>query len=452
MAKLLRKIQKIFGENAPETDIGIIGSLAAANPDTSKDVEEIQSLGNYLNGWDDVSLGAYWPPLEDRNGLDYVITYQLAYLMQQGVPEWNSLTTYYTNSIVAVNGVLYLSKTDDNLNNPVTDNDFWTRKDGLEEKLNAYRRFTKYTSAISSANWSGFTIATFGSTVTYQAISFTGAPSSAMFSVDGKTWAPTSLSATSEIPNAITYGNDTAVIVFSEGSIQYSTNGLSWTEVLAPFNLNLSGVVYGNGRFVAVASTFGVIPETDTERIITSVDGVSWSKVSQGASDSETLNDVKFANGVFVALKENGSSNTAIYSTDGLTWQDATTSIDAISLFSVNKKFYAVSESSDTDTVWISEDGDNWTQEVLAITPPAGATLLSSIAYVNDIYAFVWSNKYVALTSDFSDWRTVIIDNAIVANTGSVFASANDEFILLDADGVGEAVYKSDFAGDSARW
>ena len=48
--------------------------------------------------------------------------YQLAYLMQEGVPEWNADTTYYIGSIVNDGlGNCYRSLTDSNLNNALTD-------------------------------------------------------------------------------------------------------------------------------------------------------------------------------------------------------------------------------------------------------------------------------------------------------------------------------------------
>ena len=125
MAKLQRKSAKVFAENASAGIGGIaqFGSLAAGNPNFSKDVDVIQALQAYKNGWTSAVTGNKSPALEDRNALDYLLSYQQAYLMQRGVPEWLDTETYYVGSFVSLdNGRMYVSKVDNNTNhNPSTD-------------------------------------------------------------------------------------------------------------------------------------------------------------------------------------------------------------------------------------------------------------------------------------------------------------------------------------------
>src|SRR5690349_18727999 len=100
MAGLARKFLKIFGVDNPSR-IGVFGSLAEGSPTTSVNPETIQSLDAYSDGW-----GAAVDPLggtpaeQDFNGLDYLLTYQLAYLFEKGIGEWNSQTTYFIGSFV----------------------------------------------------------------------------------------------------------------------------------------------------------------------------------------------------------------------------------------------------------------------------------------------------------------------------------------------------------------
>lgn len=117
MAKILRKNQKIFGKNALSTQIGVFGSLAAGSPTTTTDPETIQSLSNYLGGWFNGVVGSNSPAIEDMNALHYLYAYQLAYLFQAGVPEYDANTTYYIGSVVNYNNVQYQSLTDNNLGN-----------------------------------------------------------------------------------------------------------------------------------------------------------------------------------------------------------------------------------------------------------------------------------------------------------------------------------------------
>lgn len=129
MAKIDRKTQKVFASSAPSTEIGKFGSLAAGSPTTSTDPDVIQALSNYLGGWFDAVVGSNSPAIEDMNGLCYLFAYQLAYIFQAGIAEWDSGTTYYIGSLANSAGKIYVSLVDDNLNNAVTDTTKWRSSD-----------------------------------------------------------------------------------------------------------------------------------------------------------------------------------------------------------------------------------------------------------------------------------------------------------------------------------
>ncbi|PNA42272.1 hypothetical protein, partial [Pseudomonas sp. MPR-AND1A] len=86
MAKLSRVTQKIFGSSAGANQIGKFGSYAAGSPVISSDPTVIQSLSNWLTGWFGAVVGGNSPAIEDMNAVCFVYAYQLAYLMQQGIP------------------------------------------------------------------------------------------------------------------------------------------------------------------------------------------------------------------------------------------------------------------------------------------------------------------------------------------------------------------------------
>lgn len=114
--KLSRYTQLIFGSGAGNAQIAEFGSLAAAAPQTYSGTTItpaiVQTLSNYLQGWFGAVLGANSPTIEDQNAICYLYAYQLAYLMQQGVAEWDTATNYWIGSI-AQDGVgnLYVSLT-----------------------------------------------------------------------------------------------------------------------------------------------------------------------------------------------------------------------------------------------------------------------------------------------------------------------------------------------------
>ena len=128
MAKLTRTTQLVFGSSPGIDQIGVFGSFAAGSPTFTNSPATIQSLANYLEGWFSAVDGENSPCIEDMNGLCFLYAYQLAYIMQAGIPEWDAGTTYYLGSLVndpAGTGTIYISQANANLNNALTNTSFW---------------------------------------------------------------------------------------------------------------------------------------------------------------------------------------------------------------------------------------------------------------------------------------------------------------------------------------
>lgn len=129
MAAIPRKTQQVFaGALTAPGNIAKYGSLAASAPAYSSDLAQIQTaawLQGLLAALINAPGGLASPALEDFNGIFYVITTQLAYILQTGIGEWDAGTDYQTNSFCKVGSVVYVSKVDNNSNNLVTDTNFW---------------------------------------------------------------------------------------------------------------------------------------------------------------------------------------------------------------------------------------------------------------------------------------------------------------------------------------
>lgn len=130
MPRLTRKNIKVFAGSA--TNNGVFGSLQANNPTTTSDVEQLQSLSAWEQGWNSATeTSEELPPLEEIQGVEYVTTYQQAYLMQEGVPEWSSSVTYYVGSVVkevtSAGFKIYNSLTDNNTGNLLSDTFNWKK-------------------------------------------------------------------------------------------------------------------------------------------------------------------------------------------------------------------------------------------------------------------------------------------------------------------------------------
>lgn len=126
MTKIKRVTQKIFGVNAPSDDIAVMGSFKTGTPVYTDDVEKLQNTA-YESGYGATLIANEAPFMEEQNSVPYILSKQLAYMFQEGIPEYDEDTTYYTNSICKVENKLYFSTVDDNKgNNPTGDTTNWT--------------------------------------------------------------------------------------------------------------------------------------------------------------------------------------------------------------------------------------------------------------------------------------------------------------------------------------
>ena len=122
MSALSRYTQKLFGTTAGANQLGKYGSWLASPPGnlysgSTINPSIVQALSNFQEGLYASTGGAYSPLIQDQNSLFYLAFYQLSYLLQSGIPEWDSETTYFTNNFVRVGAVVYVSLIDNNTNN-----------------------------------------------------------------------------------------------------------------------------------------------------------------------------------------------------------------------------------------------------------------------------------------------------------------------------------------------
>lgn len=121
-----RKYQKVFAKNAQSTDLGVVGSKMAGNPQYSTDIETLQSLTNWETGLRAQASNSNAPYLQDQNSIFYVITSQLAYLFQAGIAEWESQTEYFADiSYVSYGGKIYVAKQNSTNKQPDTELSYW---------------------------------------------------------------------------------------------------------------------------------------------------------------------------------------------------------------------------------------------------------------------------------------------------------------------------------------
>lgn len=168
MANLPVKPQLIFGGSlAASPNIAQPGSTVGGTPAYSLDLAVLQALPAWLLGYasqlENAPGGLASPVLEELNGILYVITTQLAFIKQKGLCDWDPTVTYYSGFWARdpSTGAAFLSKTDNNTNNALTDGTNWktlasTLLGGTDTQLKAWVTFDGRSGAIDeSFNISG---------------------------------------------------------------------------------------------------------------------------------------------------------------------------------------------------------------------------------------------------------------------------------------------------------
>jgi hypothetical protein len=294
--------------------------------------------------------------------------------------------------------------------------------------------------------------------------SFSQFPISA--SVSNEVWT-TRTSASDNDWRSVTYGNGLYVAVASSGTgnrVMTSPDGINWTSRNSAADLFWLSVTYGNGLFVAVART---ISATGTNnRVMTSSDGINWT-TRTSAADNDWVS-VTYGNGLFVAVAANGGDSDATKATkrvmtspDAITWTLQTPANTTALWFSVvygAGTFVAVAFGGTGNRVMTSSDGITWT----------GRSAVADLLWINVIYA---NNKFLAVSnSDAPDncfmtspdgvtWTRSDISfdikmTSVAYGAGKFYAissavSGKSTLVISSADGI---TWESQTAGAVNNW
>jgi hypothetical protein len=213
-------------------------------------------------------------------------------------------------------------------------------------------------------------------------------------STDGLTWSRRT-SGTSASLNSIIFANDRFVTVGESGTILTSDDGIVWIRHDVGTTEFLFDVNYGQGTFIAVGAT---------RLVLTSLDGLTWNVRNDGERD---WYGIVYGNGKFVAV---GGITVCIYanckdhsvlsvSPDAQTWTAAGLDVGQY-LSDVafgNGIFVAVGAGG---TIMTSADGENWTPQVSGST-----AFLYNVAFGEGTFVVVGSPGGIILSStDGAQW------------------------------------------------
>lgn len=157
------------------------------------------------------------------------------------------------------------------------------------------------------------------------------------YSMNGTSW--TRVSANSRTYTDGAYGGGNFVFITSDGTVDYSANGRSWSSTSIGNGSGWNGLVYDGTKFVAINTSGG---------IATSTNGTSWSYFANKLS-AQNWKSIAYGNNMYIAIVNN--SNIIAVSFDASTWYEGT--LGDISkpwnrITYCNNKFWALCSSSST--------------------------------------------------------------------------------------------------------
>lgn len=178
-------------------------------------------------------------------------------------------------------------------------------------------------------------------------------------------WTQRAAGLTTSALNDVIFAGGKFVAGGDAGNVLTSADGVTWSRSSTNTAYSLRTIVHNGARYVAVAIRSG--STTDRGGALYSDDGVTWTLASMPAGTGQVL-AAAHGNGRFVGVGENGR----IYgSSDGATWTEASTGITnhLRSIAFANGMFVA---GGDSGRILTSADGVNWTNRSLPTT--AGMT------------------------------------------------------------------------------
>ena len=236
---------------------------------------------------------------------------------------------------------------------------------------------------------------------------------------------------------AVTYGNGKFVAVASSGSgnrVMTSANGTYWTSRTSASNSNWQGITYADGQFVAVGSN----------AVMTSPDGITWTSRTAPNGEWQAITN---CGGLFVATATWGS-NYVMTSTNGIDWTVRTPAFtwshDAVACSASVPRFVSVSQFG---RGWSSADGiSNW-----SIQNPGAIVDIRTVAFGAGRFSWLeystnTGNRYGAYSTNGVNWTNTA---SAPANQWRYITYGGNKFIAVAEGGVNS---RSAYSADGANW
>ena len=246
----------------------------------------------------------------------------------------------------------------------------------------------------------------------------------------------------------LVYGAGKYVAVANQGTggeqtgnnqVMYSTDAINWTAASTPAGGRKS-IIYGAPSTGTYAGT-DIFVAVGGPSSIYSIDGINWSASNEV---SGAWNSVAYGNGTFVAVAWSGGpwgtpDKRIMYSTDGMNWTSiySPDNIQYKGVTYANGKFVACA-SSGTYPIIYSSDGINWTR---ANQPPIQYDW-EDIVYGGDKFVCIGFNvNKVIYSSDGISWTAATVPEA---NYWRAITYGDGKFVAVSSNGTNRVMYSTD--------
>lgn len=229
----------------------------------------------------------------------------------------------------------------------------------------------------------------------------------------------------------VAYGNGSFVAVGAGGTILVSANGTDWAQKASGTELGLKGVAYGNGLFVAYGDgnpAYGLV--------LTSPDGDTWTRRSAGRTVA--ISDVTFCGNRFVANMRGWEPGGPTWigtltSQDGMTWTVRKDEQAPESLVCGDGRLLAAGGTAQGVSVWTENGG-----RVLRPGPGFPAWHQENLVYGNGRFMLMQSGSDLAAAErgavlQSTDGVTWSRSTGFQWNQISVMAHVGDRFLAAGA-------------------
>jgi hypothetical protein len=177
----------------------------------------------------------------------------------------------------------------------------------------------------------------------------------------------------------LAFGGGIFVAVGDNNAFRSLDNGATWSPGTISGVSFLSGVAYGNGRFVAL--------DAASDNLAVSTDGIIWTTVSVGLPSPEILGRVGFGGGLFLLTTTSGDVYT---SPDGVSWLQRTRFADiagfdqSVVRVTFGAGAFLIVTGAPTQVYFSSDSGGSWT----ALDPFGGVSIFSleDVSFRNGAY------------------------------------------------------------------